>query len=361
VGGGSHLLAGITPGPLREMLRRNAPGRDLRSRVRLAGLWRDALWAAGFAAAERRAWGERIAAAPNPTGALIIVGHWRTGTTYLHQLLSLDPGAAASDLFTCCLPSSFLSSRRWVEPVMARFLPPSRPMDAVALGTREPHEDEFATWRLSGVSSLEGLIFPRPGRYFVLAANPLNQPEAERDAWREAFVLLLRKLSLAAPGKRLLLKNPLHTLRIPLLARLLPGARFVLIGRDPAEVLHSTRHLWSTLAGRFALRPGWSDPSMEELAEGLGLFTGVARRDLAALPAGSWCEADFADLERRPLECVAGIHARLGLPFEPAFESRLAVRLADLRGYRKNRYPLDPSERRRLTRLVEKKTAATAG
>ncbi len=336
--GGSHLLAGITPGPLHEMLRRNPPGRDLRSRLRVAGLWRDASWAAGFAAAERRAWGDRIAAAPLPDDPLIIVGHWRTGTTYLQQLLSLDPDAVATDLFTCCLPSSFLASRRWVEPVMARFLPRTRPMDGVALGTREPHEDEFATWRLTGISTLERLLFPRPGRYFILEANPLNEPEADRDRWREAFCLFLGKLSLAAPGKRPVLKNPLHTLRIPLLARLLARARFVLIERDPAEVIPSTRHLWSTLAGRFALRPGWQDPSMEELAEGLDLITDVARRDLSALPAERWCEVTFPELERRPLETVAGIHERLGLPFGSVFERRLAGRLEGLRGYRKNHY-----------------------
>ena len=39
---------------------------------------------------------------------VIIVGHWRTGTTYLHELLSQDPQFCYVSLWNTLLPDSFL-------------------------------------------------------------------------------------------------------------------------------------------------------------------------------------------------------------------------------------------------------------
>ncbi|MGH8363598.1 MAG: sulfotransferase [Gammaproteobacteria bacterium] len=41
---------------------------------------------------------------------MFIVGHWRSGTTLLHKLLSLDTAFCAPTFFECCLPRGFVSS-----------------------------------------------------------------------------------------------------------------------------------------------------------------------------------------------------------------------------------------------------------
>src|SRR5262245_11713017 len=44
----------------------------------------------------------------NPT-PLIVIGHWRTGTTHLHNMLGRDPNNTFSTLYQVIFPTSFLS------------------------------------------------------------------------------------------------------------------------------------------------------------------------------------------------------------------------------------------------------------
>src|SRR6516164_2707766 len=56
---------------------------------------------------------------------IFIVGHWRTGTTLLHELLILDPRHTYPTTYECLEPNHFLVSERiltWLLP----FLMPSR-------------------------------------------------------------------------------------------------------------------------------------------------------------------------------------------------------------------------------------------
>jgi hypothetical protein len=61
---------------------------------------------------------------------VFIIGHWRSGTTYLHEILSQDPQFCYVSLWNTLLPDSFLI----LEPIkkfLMRFLPSERPMDAI--------------------------------------------------------------------------------------------------------------------------------------------------------------------------------------------------------------------------------------
>lgn len=49
-----------------------------------------------------------------PSDPVIVIGHWRSGTTYLHQLLAADPKAAtARNALTIAPRWPFCSSRCW--------------------------------------------------------------------------------------------------------------------------------------------------------------------------------------------------------------------------------------------------------
>ena len=61
---------------------------------------------------------------------VIIVGHWRTGTTYLHELLSCDPQFCYVTLWHTMLPDSFLI----LDPMknfLSNFLPKKRQKDEI--------------------------------------------------------------------------------------------------------------------------------------------------------------------------------------------------------------------------------------
>ncbi|HVH93399.1 MAG TPA: sulfotransferase, partial [Nocardioidaceae bacterium] len=91
---------------------------------------------------ENRVYGPEISGTPIKP-PVFILGHWRTGTTHLHNLLALDAQLAYPNFYQVLNPHTFLSTERYSQ---ALFISPStRMMDNVAVNARVPFEDEFAT------------------------------------------------------------------------------------------------------------------------------------------------------------------------------------------------------------------------
>jgi len=73
---------------------------------------------------------------------LFVIGHWRSGTTYLHNLLSLDPSYGYCSTFQTILPGVFLGSEQTFKPLVTASIPTTRPMDDVPMGPDLPPEEE---------------------------------------------------------------------------------------------------------------------------------------------------------------------------------------------------------------------------
>ena len=334
-----HHLTGAPLQRVLPLLRRNRIRPAALPRL-LPILWVGA-WASYWARREEIVYGARLRDLPAPRDPIIIVGHWRTGSTFLHQLLTLDPRFTAPTMLQCVLPSGFLVGGRYIEPVLRRTLSPTRPMDQVRLAPDEPHEDEFALLRLIEHSPLERLIFPRSARYFLLDEEPRFVRDSEVAAWGDALAGFVKKVGFAA-GRRVVLKNPFHTVRVPLLQPLFPEARYIHIRRDPLAVIPSTQRMWALLGKSLTLGSWFGPPSLEEIVEVYRRMLAVLETDLAAIPAGRRSEVRFEDLERDPVRTLRTLYASLGLPFEPEHETRVRTFLENVRGYRKNSYSLNP-------------------
>jgi hypothetical protein len=98
-----------------------------------------------------------------------------------------------------------------------------------------------------------------PSPYWAIAFpnhNPQNAefldltglPRNSLASWKRYFVGFLRRVNHKNPGKRLILKSPPHTCRIPVLLDLFPDSLFVHIVRNPKVVIPSTINLWKTLS-----------------------------------------------------------------------------------------------------------------
>lgn len=334
-----HHLTGAPLDKILRLLRRNRIGLAALPRL-LPILWVGA-WTSYWARREEAVYGARLRALPPPRDPIIIVGHWRTGSTFLHQLLTLDPRLTAPTMLQCVLPSGFLVAGRYIEPILRRTLSPTRPMDQVRLAPDEPHEDEFALLRLIEHSPLERLIFPRSARYFLLDEEPRFIREAESAAWSDALAGFVKKVGFAT-GKRVVLKNPFHSVRVSLLETLFPQARYIHIRRDPLAVIPSTQRMWAILGRSMTLGSWFGPPRLEEIIDVYKSMLAKLETDMAALPAGRCSEVRFEELEADPLRSLRTLYASLDLSFDPGHETRVRVFLDSLRGYRKNSYALDP-------------------
>src|SRR5205085_7692779 len=91
------------------------------------------------------AWfGERVARTPLREAPLFIIGHWRTGTTLLHEFLILDDRHTYPNTYQCLEPNHFLLTEQLFTRWLPFLMPSHRPMDNMRAGWDRPQEDEFA-------------------------------------------------------------------------------------------------------------------------------------------------------------------------------------------------------------------------
>jgi len=331
------------------LLRLHGPiDRDKRlsaSLITLAGAFWTPLRALESALFDRRVAGTEIA---NP---VFIIGHWRTGTTFLHYLLSQDPAFGFVPLFQTLAPASFLLGRRSIKPLMKRFVPETRPMDNMDLGLDLPQEEEYALCNLCPYSFYAGWYFPRDMRLLFERYGLFEGVEDHVvEEWKEIYLGVLKKATLHAEGRPLLLKNPVNTARIRWLLELFPNARFIHLCRNPYAVYKSTQLLHRTAINWVGLQR----ISDEEIAANILLFYRqlVQRyfdhKDL--IPNGQLVEMRYEDLVQRPVAELERAYRELSLPGWEAARPRFEAYAARQQAYIANRHSLSPEDSARVLR-----------
>ncbi len=178
---------------------------------------------------------------------VFIIGHPRSGTTYLHYVLSKDPAFSYCRTHDALIPHLTLTFGKITSKILDAFMPKTRPQDNVRAGADMPKEEEFALANLGTVSMVHGYYFPRQ-----LMANfeesVLFEGKAEhKEKWKKNLKYFAQKLSYKYPEKRLLLKSPFNTGRIKEILEVFPDASFIHIHRNPYEVFQSNVHLYEKI------------------------------------------------------------------------------------------------------------------
>ena len=94
----------------------------------------------------------RPAGASQMNDPVFIMGLWRSGTTFMHELLGACPGLIWPATWQCMNPSSFNMQS---PPKVSKSA--IRPMDDFTVNTFSPQEDEFALLSLGVPSVYRGL------------------------------------------------------------------------------------------------------------------------------------------------------------------------------------------------------------
>ncbi|NLF03142.1 MAG: sulfotransferase, partial [Anaerolineales bacterium] len=293
---------------------------------------------------ERLRYGGALRLAALHPSPIFIIGHWRSGTTFLHQLMCRDRNLGYVSTFQAMAPGFSLIGERTVKPLMAKVigrLYPTRLIDAIPLSLDAPQEEDYAVAATSLYSYLHAFTFPKRAADFFSRYVLLDGLSDETLArWKETYRAVLAKATVAAGGRRLVLKNPAHTGRIGAVLELFPDAKFIHVCRSPYEVFLSTRFLYDTVLPRSQLQSVSPDAVEANI---LRFYAALMQRylaDRALIPAGNLVEVRFEDLEADPLTEMRRVYEGLGLPgyaeAEPAFEAHVA----SVAGYRRNHYDL---------------------
>ena len=333
----NHPLLGADPATLTRLFRAN--------RIPLS-MWPGLLAFLGAALARaplslaERAWtGMRVDPLESMQAPVFILGHWRSGTTHLFNLMSRDPRFAWPDPIATGLPWDFLLLGRALRPLLKRALPESRLIDNVEVNPDSPQEDEIALASMQGLSYYHALYFPeRLGEYFERGAFPEENDVTPEDLDRRARRLrhYCRKLLLNMPGDTLLVKNPIHTGQVAWLRSLWPNARFVHIHRNPYVVFDSTCNFYRKLLPAYALQPFDPEAAEPMILDAYPRMLERLYADTADLDESRFVEIAYADLDQNPLACLERIYDRLGLGDFERQAPRFDAYLEGIRGYQKN-------------------------
>ena len=349
-GGSSHLI-GIRPGDWLRLLAEN------RFAVHPA-YWPRALIITFFSLTtsidawrEERRYGAAIAGTRLVAPPIFILGHWRSGTTLLHNLLAEDTEQFAfPNVFQVTNPHDFITTEKRFARLWGWAVPKTRPMDDMAGGLAAPQEEEFALCLLTFSSYYLSFAFPEREAEYARYLTFQGVPQEEIDRWKAALLGFLKKLTLLR-GRRLVLKSPPHTGRIRFLLECLPEARFIHIHRDPYAVFQSSRHLFKSLPPYTTLQRPQEGSKLDDriLERYLAMYEAFFEQR-SLIPPGRLHELAFEDLERDPAGQLEIVYEKLGLTGFEQFRPKLARYLESISGYRKNRFPqLTAREAERVT------------
>src|SRR5258706_14146467 len=167
---------------------------------------------------EIRLYRDTVRHVPIPDGPIFLTGHWRSGTTHLHHLLSHDTeNFAFPNSYQAFLPTAFLTLNEssWFYRIARRIddARPSRarPLDNTEFGLTLPQEDEFIYVPEGGYSYIvESLFFPR-----TAVTDPDEIVRLSNDEKSQEIILRFYKKLTFLHHKRIVSKSPGHFARIP--------------------------------------------------------------------------------------------------------------------------------------------------
>lgn len=294
-------------------------------------------------------YGRRVARVEIQEQPLFILGHWRCGTTLLHELLILDPRHTFPTTWECLSPNHFLLTEWLALRTLGWLLPKQRPMDNMLLGWDRPQEDEFALCNLGIPSPYLTIAFPNNPPQFPEYLEMEQVPGPARERWKATLLTFLKQITFRNP-RRIILKSPPHTARIKILLEMFPDARFVYLVRNPYKVYPSTIHLWKSLYTTHGLQTPRYEGLEEYVFETFNRMFQQYEATRELIPPGRLYELKYEDLVADPVGQLKTIYERLQLgdfaPVQPAAEAYLA----EQKEYKTNRYAQPEAEKAEIRR-----------
>jgi hypothetical protein len=260
---------------------------------------------------------------------LVITGLFRTGTTFLHNVLAADPNSRAGRMWELAHPvgrrRDLLGDRKWrrwraghevaMDEVM---IPDQAPVHVVTVDAYE--EDFFLLENDMAIMK----FFIGLGD-FAYARRMLEWDMVEPYEWHKRQLQILWEQQ---PAMRWLLKCPWHLWNLEALLTVYPDAQVVQTHRELIGTIGSQCSLTARIAAKFQRNLDLHDVGRFWLDYSrAGLERGLHARGV--LPRSQIYDVRLEDLQARPLEIVEDIYDRFDLPFNDSLADQLLARIAE--------------------------------
>ena len=238
---------------------------------------------------------------------IYVLGHWRSGTSFLQSLLGASPQFVFHTKFQTFFPESFLVTEKTIKQPATSILQ--------QVGLIDSSEIEISMLNQAKPYSFHwGQVFPKSWKHYFdkyLFWDTISDEEAEQ--WNRNVKYLNKKVNFVNPDKQLLVKNPGDTARAKAILNLYPDVKFVFVHRNPYDVYYSSVKLWKKILNNLSLQ----EITLEEIKEAIiYTYKRVHEKyinDKALIPEGNLVEISYEELKDNPLQTMKVIYEELGL------------------------------------------------
>jgi len=282
---------------------------------------------------------------------VFIIGHWRTGTTYLHNILSQDPQMGFVTTYQTVFPNNLLSKFLF-RTFMKIMIPEKRPGDNVRLNVTFPQEEEFALTNINPWNYYQFMYFPfYYEEYYSKYIRFDNMPDKVYEKWKKDYERLVKKAMINSGGSIPLLKNPCNSGRINVMLEMFPNAKFIFIIRNPVIVFLSSKKFFTELLPTLWFQT-MDESDLEEMIFSTFVKLLEDYQNLKPLiPPGNLIEIRFDEYENAPLEFLRNLYNQFNLQGFEHVKHAFIDYVDSLSEYKKNKYIIS---RELLDRIMER-------
>ena len=282
---------------------------------------------------------------------LFIIGHWRSGTTLLHNILTKDPASGFVTTYHAVFPNNLKS--KWIfKNFMRLFMPSKRPVDQLKISVNLPQEDEYAMSNITHHSYYHFFYFP--SRYlslYKMYVRGESVSEHEEETWKIKYHHMVVKALINTNGRRAVLKNPVNTGRILKLLEIFPGANFIFIIRNPVIVYLSTKNFFTQLFPTLNLEKFSQEQISAMILDVYSLMLHDYLSDKRRISPKQIMELRFESFEKNTIAETERIYNKFGFGGFEDVKPLFLEYLNEQNGHLKNVYTIEQQE---LERVISK-------
>jgi len=296
-----------------------------------------------FAPLQERRYQKLLAKEPLQHDPLFILGHWRSGTTFVHNIFAQDPHFGFTTTYQTCFPHHMMSMQWLLKPCMKAFIPSHRPTDKMELHPDLPQEEEFALLNTCPVSYYNFWFYPQSMQEYCDRFLTMKQATPEEIAdFKDKFMKVV-KVSMwnsrrGVRDAQYLSKNPPHTGKVKTLVEMFPNAKFVYLIRDPYTVFESSRSFFTQTIAPLQLNTIPVEEMEQNILYGYRELYDAYEEQKKYIPEGHLFEVKFEDFEKNPLEITERIYRELNIPGWDEARSAIEAYVNKKKGHKKNQY-----------------------
>ncbi len=281
----------------------------------------------------------KLADKPLEMDPLFILGHWRSGTTFVHNVFACDKHFGYTTTYQTVFPHLMLWGQPFFKKNMSFLMPDHRPTDNMELKVDLPQEEEFALSNMMPYTYYNFWFFPqRMMEYCDRFLIHKTITEKERQVFKDTFLRLIKVSLWNTGGTQYLSKNPPHTGRVKTLLEMFPNAKFIYLKRNPYTVFESTRSFFTNTIKPLMLQPISDEQLTANFVEVYKRLFYQFEADKHLIPAGNLVEVKFEDFEKDAYAMTEAIYQQLDLPGFAESKESIGRYLDKKKGYKKNKY-----------------------